>query len=63
MFSKHKGDEKMIRKKTDGKKLAGSRLSLAARMLGGSVRATLPASQAEEPWRNRKVNSKKGSKR
>ena len=58
MFSKHKGNETMIHKKADGKTLARSRLSLAARTLGGAVRATLPVSSPEETWRNKKVNSK-----
>ncbi len=48
----------MIPKKPDGKKLARPRLSLAARMLGGAVRATLPAPPPEEAWRNKKLNSK-----
>jgi hypothetical protein len=60
MFSKHKANKTMIPKKPDGKTPAPSRLSLAARMLGGAVRATLPVSSHEEPWRNKKV---KGNKR
>ena len=53
----------MIYKKADGKTLARSRLSLAARMLGGAVRAKLPVPSAEEPWRNKKPNGKKSFKR
>jgi len=56
-FAAQKENE-MIHKKADGKTLARSRLSLAARMLGGAVRATLPATSPEEWWRNKKPNSK-----
>lgn len=52
----------MIHKKVDAKKLARSRLSLAARMLGGAVRATLPVPPQQEPWRNKKLNSKNSGK-
>jgi hypothetical protein len=55
--------EAMIHKKTAGKKLARSRLSLAARMLGDAVRTTLPVPPPEETWRNKKLNSKSGFKR
>jgi hypothetical protein len=53
----------MIYKKTDGKKPATSRLSLAARMLGDAVRATLPVPPPEQTWRNKKLNSKNTFKR
>ncbi len=53
----------MIHKKADGKTLARSRLSLAARMLDDAVRATLPVHSPEEPWRNKKLNSKNWFKR
>jgi hypothetical protein len=63
MFSKHKGNETMIHKKADGKQMARSRLSLAARMLGGAARATLPVPPLKESWRNKKLNSKNCIKR
>lgn len=52
----------MIHKKTDGKKPARSRLSLAARMLGGPVCVTVPVPPPEEPWRNKKLNGKNKGK-
>jgi len=55
----HKGNETMIHKIADGKKLARPRLSMAARMLGSAVRATLPVPPPEDSWRNKKANSKK----
>jgi hypothetical protein len=53
----------MIDKKPDGKKPPRSRLSMAARTLGGAVRATLPMSPSEVTWRNKKLNSKNCFKR
>jgi hypothetical protein len=53
----------MINKKADGKKLANSHLSLAARMMSDAVRATLLAPSPEEAWRNKKLNSKNSFKR
>ena len=53
----------MNQKKSDGKAQARTRLTLAARMLSGAVRAALPAPPREEPWRNRKSNGKNSFKR
>ena len=61
--SKHKGNKSMIDKKPDAKKPPRSRLSMAACMLGGAVRATLQISSSEETWRNKKLNSKNCFKR
>lgn len=52
-----------IHKKAAGKTLARPRLSLAARLLGGSVRAALPAPAKDEPWRNKKLTIKNGFNR
>jgi hypothetical protein len=53
----------MIRKKSGNRELARARLSLASRLLGGAVRATLPVSSPQEPWRDKKSKGKKGGKR
>jgi hypothetical protein len=53
----------MIRKKADDRELARPRLSLASRLLGGAVRATLPVSPPQEPWRDKKSKGKNGGKR
>jgi len=53
----------MNQKKANNKIQARTRLSLAARMLGGAVRTALPVPPPEEPWRNRKSNGKKNVKR
>jgi hypothetical protein len=50
----------MIHKKEDGKTQASARQSLAARMLSGAVRATLPVPAREETWRNKQRSSKNG---
>ena len=44
----------MTHKKSEGKRPARSRLSLASRLLGSAVRATLQVPPPEEPWRNQK---------
>jgi hypothetical protein len=53
----------MIHKRADDNELARPRLSLASRLLGGAVRATLPVSSLQEPWRDKKSKGKKGGKR
>jgi hypothetical protein len=53
----------MTHKKPDGRQLAHPRLSLASRLLGGAVRATLPAPSPQEPWRNKKPKGKNRGKR
>ena len=63
LFFKHKGNETMIHKKVEGKKLARSHLSLAARILGGAVRDTPAIHPPEEAWRNKKLNRTKCFKR
>ena len=42
----------MVSKKPARDTAARRRLSLASRLLGGAVRATVQAPPAEEPWRN-----------
>jgi hypothetical protein len=44
----------MTSKKSDGKQLARSRLSLASRWLGRALRASLQVPPPEEPWRHNK---------
>jgi hypothetical protein len=44
----------MTSKKSHGKRPVRSRLSLASRLLGSSVRDTLQSAQLEEPRRNTK---------
>jgi hypothetical protein len=53
----------MIHKKADGKQPARSRLSLASRLLGGAVRATLPVTPPKEPWRDKKPKGKNRGKK
>jgi hypothetical protein len=49
----------MVQKKPDGKQKPRTRLSQAARLLGGAVRANAPVpAHQEEPWRNRKRKGK-----
>jgi hypothetical protein len=57
------GNETMMRKKADGKTQASSRQYLAARMLSGAVRATLPVTPPEETWRSKQLSSKNGFRR
>ena len=52
------GNKTINHKKSDGKQTDGSRLSLAARMLGGAVRATIPVPPPKESWRKNKANNK-----
>jgi hypothetical protein len=53
----------MAPKKSAGKQSARSRLSPAARLLGGALRATLPLPPPEEPWRNRKPKGQNRGKK
>jgi hypothetical protein len=53
----------MIHKKVDDAELARPRLSLASRLLGGAVRATLPVPTPQEPWRQKKAKGKHRGKR
>jgi hypothetical protein len=48
----------MIPRKADDQEPARPRLSLASRLLGGAVRATLPVPPPQEPWRKRKPKGK-----
>jgi hypothetical protein len=52
----------MTQKTSDSKQTARS-LSLASRLLGGALRATLPVTLSEEPWRNKKRKGKNRGKR
>jgi hypothetical protein len=54
-----KESDVMMQKKAGSKQPVRSRLSLASRLLGNTVRATLPVPAAQEPWRNRKPKGKK----
>ena len=53
----------MIRKQSDGNQKTSSRLSLASRLLGSGLRATLQVPPPEEPWRNKKLQGKNKDKR
>ncbi|HYT92933.1 MAG TPA: hypothetical protein VEL76_29720 [Gemmataceae bacterium] len=53
----------MIHKKTAAKDLGRSGRSLASRLLGGAVRATLPAATPPEPWHNKQLKGKHRGKR
>jgi hypothetical protein len=55
-------EHKMTHKKTNGKQLVRSRLSLASRLLGSALRATLQVPATEEPWRNEKPKDNRGRK-
>ena len=57
------GSETVIRKKSDGNRKTSSRLSLASRLLGSGLRATLQVPTPEEPWRNKKLQGKNKRKR
>jgi hypothetical protein len=62
MFSNLNGSETMIRKKSDGNQKSSSRLSLASRLLGSGLRATLQVPPPEEPWRNKLQGKNKGKR-
>jgi hypothetical protein len=53
----------MNHKTSDSKQIPRSRLSLASRLLGGALGATLPVTPPEEPWRNKKGKGKNRGKR
>ena len=52
----------MTHKKSDGKRLARSRFSLASGLLGGTLRASLQVAPPEEPWRNKKPKHNRGKR-
>jgi hypothetical protein len=62
MFSNLNGSETMIRKKSDGNQKTSSRLSLASRLLGSGLRATLQVPPSEEAWRNKLQGKNKGKR-
>jgi hypothetical protein len=49
--------------KPESEKTAHSRLSFAARLLGGALRGTKQVPPAEEPWRNQRPKGRKQRKR
>jgi hypothetical protein len=52
----------MTNKKTDAKRGAPSRLSLASRLLSGAVRAPVTAAGSNEPWRQKRSGGKSKGK-
>jgi hypothetical protein len=49
--------------KTSTSRGRSSRLSLASRLLGGALRANLPETPLNEPWRNKKRLGKNRGRR
>jgi hypothetical protein len=63
MLFNHNEAKIMIRTKAEGKPLAHSGRSLASRLLGDAVRATLPVTPLDEPWRDKKPKGKNRGKK
>jgi hypothetical protein len=53
----------MPQKKPAAKQIASSRLSLASRLIGSALRATVQVAPSEEPWKNMKLKGKNRNKK